>query len=174
MITTPPWIVLLPSGMDEPDETQAAIWKARRLFPQPWSASSRLMPARERRWGQRKPVGWSVAAESADGSLLRTFHATSGWSMVAWYSASSSANVGTVDVSNDKRSENKGTLVVSRFSVTSSNVVSGWVAVWFMVFLLLLHNTICIYGKMNGMEARPGSAQGTIPTAARITGDAWL
>jgi hypothetical protein len=33
MMTTPPWMVLVPSGMGEPEETLAAIWRASRLLP---------------------------------------------------------------------------------------------------------------------------------------------
>jgi hypothetical protein len=34
-MTTPPWIVGVPSGIGEPEETLAAIWRARRLLPVP-------------------------------------------------------------------------------------------------------------------------------------------
>ena len=55
-------MVLLPSGMGEPEETLAAIWWARRLRPVPWSPSSRLRLAREMRWLQNQRVGWDESS----------------------------------------------------------------------------------------------------------------
>jgi hypothetical protein len=56
-MTTPPWIVGLPSGSGAPEEMQAAMWRARRLLPQPWSPSSRVMPARGSRLCQSQRTG---------------------------------------------------------------------------------------------------------------------
>jgi hypothetical protein len=63
-------------------------------------------------------------------------------------------NVGMVAVSNGGRLEKKCMLVDAWVSVTRSGVVSGCVAVWFIVFSLRRHNRI---GRM-----------------ARIARDAWL
>ncbi len=95
-----------------------------------------------------------MAKGSADALLPRKLHATCGLETVAWYSASNSVNVGMVDVSNGGRSEKKCMLVDAWVSVKRSSVVSGCVAVWFMVFSLRLHNRIS--------------------RTARIARDAWL
>jgi hypothetical protein len=49
---TPPGHVDVPSGIGVPDETWAAICRASKDFPQPWSPSSNVMPAKGRRFCQ--------------------------------------------------------------------------------------------------------------------------
>ena|SRR5437763_11249831 len=85
-------------------------------------------------------------------TAARRFHATSVLSMEAWYSASSSVNVGIFDISNSSRSGKMGMVVDAWASVRSSNVVVGCVAVLFTIFSLRLHNMINKAEKMNGVE----------------------
>ena len=54
---TLPGVVGVPSGMKEPEETQAAIWIARRDFPQPWSPSRSVMPHKGTRFVQSQRTG---------------------------------------------------------------------------------------------------------------------
>ena len=67
--------------------------------------------------------------------------------MDALYAESSSVNGGMVDVSNGSSVEAQGMLVDGWSAVKCSIVVSGWVAVIFTVFLLLLHKMILYIWK---------------------------
>ena len=80
-------------------------------------------------------------------------HCTSGLEIVAWYSASSSVNVGMVDVSNGSRLGRKCILVNVCVAVKGSSVGNGCVAVWFMIFSLRHHGIIGRGEKMNDAKA---------------------
>jgi hypothetical protein len=50
----------VPSGMGVPEEMRAAISRARRDLPQPWSPSRRVIPAKGRRFCQSQRTGCGV------------------------------------------------------------------------------------------------------------------